>query len=211
MDSELDKRKMSREEDAEVIRCILDGDKEAFSKLQNKYKYIVSAIVRKVIRDEDDVDDLTQETFIKAYRAISTFNFDYAFSSWLYKIASNACIDFLRKKRYYTVSLSRPMYPNNPDYIFEVEDTNSLPDIELIKSEKAEVVEAAIAALPEKYRTIINLRHSEELDYAEIAERLKLPLGTVKVNLFRARKMLGIALRKHSALFDLKNEKEEDK
>jgi len=211
MDSELDKRKMSREEDAEVIRCILDGDKEAFSKLQNKYKYIVSAIVRKVIRDEDDVDDLTQETFIKAYRAISTFNFDYAFSSWLYKIASNACIDFLRKKRYYTVSLSRPMDPNNPDYIFEVEDTNSLPDIELIKSEKAEVVEAAIAALPEKYRTIINLRHSEELDYAEIAERLKLPLGTVKVNLFRARKMLGIALRKHSALFDLKNEKEEDK
>ena len=211
MDSELDKRKMSREEDAEVIRCILDGDKEAFSKLQNKYKYIVSAIVRKVIRDEDDVDDLTQEIFIKAYRAISTFNFDYAFSSWLYKIASNACIDFLRKKRYYTVSLSRPMDPNNPDYIFEVEDTNSLPDIELIKSEKAEVVEAAIAALPEKYRTIINLRHSEELDYAEIAERLKLPLGTVKVNLFRARKMLGIALRKHSALFDLKNEKEEDK
>ena len=211
MDSELDKRKMSREEDAEVIRCILDGDKEAFSKLQNKYKYIVSAIVRKVIRDEDDVDDLTQEIFIKAYRAISTFNFDYAFSSWLCKIASNACIDFLRKKRYYTVSLSRPMDPNNPDYIFEVEDTNSLPDIELIKSEKAEVVEAAIAALPEKYRTIINLRHSEELDYAEIAERLKLPLGTVKVNLFRARKMLGIALRKHSALFDLKNEKEEDK
>ncbi len=205
MSSELDRRKMSRDEDAEVIRRVLAGDKEAFSKLQNKYKYIVSAIVRKVIRDEDDVDDLTQEAFIKAYRALQSFNFDYAFSSWLYKIASNACIDFLRKKKYYTISLSRPLDPDNPDYIFEVEDTNSLPDIELIKNERAEVVEAAIADLPEKYRTIINLRHSEELDYAEIAEKLNLPLGTVKVNLFRARKMLGIALRKHASLFDLPN------
>ena len=202
--TDVERRKKSREEDAEAIRRVLAGDKNAYTFLQNKYKDIINSIVRKVIRDEDDVDDLTQEAFIKAYRALENFNFDYAFSSWLYKIASNACIDFLRKKRYYTISLSRPLDASKPEYIFEIEDSASLPDTQLMEAERSKAIKKAIDALPEKYKEIIHLRYSEDLDYAEIAKRLDLPLGTVKVNLFRARKMLGLSLRKHPALFDVK-------
>ncbi len=199
----IDKKKQSREDDNKVIRCIIDGDKNAYFILQNKYKNIIAAHIRRIIQDEDDIDDLTQETFIKAYKAIETFNFNYAFYAWLCKIASNTCIDFLRKKRYHTISLNRPLDENNPEYFFEIEDSSTIPDLDIIASEKHHILQKAINSLPEKYSTIIKLRHSEELDYAEIAEKLKLPLGTVKVNLFRARKMLGIELRKYSELFDI--------
>ncbi len=201
--TDAERKKISREEDADAIRRVLAGNKNAYTFLQNKYKNIINAIVRKVIRDEDDVDDLTQETFIKAYNALENFNFNYAFSSWLYKIASNACIDFLRKKRYYTISLSRPLDASKSDYVFEVEDVSNLPDVQLMGDEKTNAIQKAINDLPDKYREIIQLRHSEDMDYAEISEKLNLPLGTVKVNLFRARKMLAIALRKNPALFDI--------
>ncbi len=196
-----EKKIQGRAEDAEAIRRIQNGDKSAYTMLQNKYKLLINSLMRKMVHDEDDIDDLTQETFIKAYNAIDTFNFNYAFSSWLYKIASNTCIDFLRKKRFYTISLSRPFDEDTSDTVFEVEDTSSLPDMKMINDEKTAIIEAAIEALPEKYKHIIHLRHTEELDYAEIAARLGIPLGTVKVNLFRARKMLQLALRKYTSIF----------
>ncbi|MBQ6269543.1 MAG: sigma-70 family RNA polymerase sigma factor [Bacteroidetes bacterium] len=198
-----DKKTQSREEDEAAIRRIINGDKEAYFILQKKYKSIIASHIRKLINDEDDIDDLTQETFIKAYKAIETFNFNYAFYAWLCKIASNTCIDFLRKKRYHTISLNQPLDNNNPDYFLEIEDNTTLPDLDIISIEQHTILHKAIESLPKKYSTIIKLRHIDELEYSEIAEKLNLPLGTVKVNIFRARKMLQIELRKYASLFDL--------
>lgn len=186
------------EEDFEAIRQVLAGNESAFGFLQKKYKPRITALIRRMIKDADDVEDLVQESFIKAYKALPKFQFGYNFSAWIYRIASNNCIDFLRKKRFKTISIDQPL-GNDEESYFDIEDNEMLPDIELISKERKNIINKAIEELPENYRTIINLRHKEELDYKEISERLDLPLGTVKAHLFRARKTLLEALvdKKH--------------
>jgi RNA polymerase sigma-70 factor (ECF subfamily) len=186
-------RQQSNEEDFEAIRKILDGDKSAFTFIQNKYKTRIKSLVRRMIKDPDDVDDLTQEAFIKAYNALDSFQFAYNFSAWLYRIASNSCIDFLRKKRFKTVSIDQPVAGEEDLYI-DIPNDDLTPDIEMISKERKKILKKAIDELPENYRNIINMRHTEEMDYKEIAEKLEIPLGTVKAHLFRARKLLYDAL-----------------
>lgn len=189
-------------EDIAAVKAILDdGKKDAFAILQNKYQKIIASLIRKMVKDEDDIDDLTQETFIKVFNALHTYQAQYSFSSWIYRIASNTCIDYLRKKRFPTISLSKPLENIEDDIFFEIEDNTYLPDKNVLNDEKMKVLNDAIAQLPENYREIIKLRHEEELDYNEIAEKLGIPLGTVKAHLFRARKILLIQLKKHEHLF----------
>ncbi|MDR0927805.1 MAG: sigma-70 family RNA polymerase sigma factor [Ignavibacteria bacterium] len=198
------KKQMSRQEDYEVIRNVLNGSVQLFDVLQNKYRYLIYSLIHKMVRDEDDVQDLVQETFIKAYKSLNSFSFDYAFSSWLYKIASNSCIDFIRKKRNIVyLSQMNPDPESNEDY--EIPDDSYLPDKNIINKERFEIIKNAIDSLPDKYKAIIKLRHDEDLDYTEIADKLNMPLGTVKVNLFRARKILELQLRKYPDVFDLVN------
>jgi RNA polymerase sigma-70 factor (ECF subfamily) len=189
-------------EDIEVIKRILDGDKEAFAIIQKKYARIIASLIRRMIKDEADVNDLTQDTFIKAYNALGNFQLNYSFSSWLFKIASNTCIDFLRKKRFNLVSLHRPSNDSEGEEIIEIKDDTHTPDTDLLAKERKEALINAIAGLPDNYREIIKLRHGEDLDYSEIAYRLDLPLGTVKAHLFRARKLLYEKLKKQKTLFD---------
>lgn len=186
-------RQQSNEEDFEAIRKILDGDKSAFTFIQNKYKTRIKSLVRRMIKDPDDVDDLTQEAFIKAYNALDSFQFAYNFSAWLYRIASNSCIDFLRKKRFKTVSIDQPV-AGEEDLFIDIPNDDLTPDIEMISKERKKILKKAIDELPENYRNIINMRHTEEMDYKEIAKKLEIPLGTVKAHLFRARKLLYDAL-----------------
>ncbi len=188
--------------DIEVIKRILDGDKSAFGLLQDKYSPIISSLIRRMIKNEEDVRDLTQETFIKAYNALNNFSFNYTFSSWLYKIASNTAIDFLRKKRFDTFSLYKKSNDSEDEEIIDIKDESYTPDLDLIARERKKALLAAVAELPDNYKEIIKLRHGEDMDYSEIAERLELPLGTVKAHLFRARKMLYAKLKKHKNLFD---------
>ena len=178
------------DEDFEAVKRVLDGDGHAFTILQNKYKKLISSLIRRMVKDEDDIEDLTQETFIKAYNALNTFQFGFAFSAWIYRIASNNCIDFLRKKRFQTVSLSQPVFDDDDDQYIQIEDTTARPDIEYIKKEKFALLNDAIAKLPDNYKEIIKLRHEYEMDYTDIAKKLDIPLGTVKAHLFRARKIL---------------------
>jgi RNA polymerase sigma factor (sigma-70 family) len=192
----------SIQEELIVIKKILAGDSASFKYLQKKYKKIIVALIRKMIRNEDDVDDLTQETFIKAYNALPTFQLGFSFSAWLYRIASNTCIDFLRKKRFPTISLSQPISDSDDDLFFEIEDDSYVPDVEMMNDERKKILEHAINELPQNYREIIRLRHEEELDYIEISQKLDLPLGTVKAHLFRARKILLVSLKKHSHIFN---------
>ncbi len=191
----------NKEEDYEAIRKVLEGNDSAFGLLQNKYKRLIHALIRKMIKDEKDVEDLTQETFIKAYRSLKTFNFEYSFSSWIYKIASNNCIDFLRKRRFPTISLNQPFYNSDDDYFLQIKDDKNRADLNILANERKNALREAIDELPERYGTIIKLRHENDMEYVEIAEKLDLPLGTVKAHLFRARKMLFAKLKKKRHLF----------
>lgn len=147
-----------------------------------------------MIRDDDDVEDLIQETFIKAYNALPNFQYTYSFTSWIYRIASNTCIDFIRKRKFNFVYIDE-YSGDDENPVFEIKDTNYQPDLTYSDKEKSEILKSAIDKLPDNYRTIIKLRHEDELEYQEIADKLNMPLGTVKVHLFRARKQLFEALK----------------
>ncbi len=190
-------------DDFEIIRRILAGEQELYGVLQKRYKSVITTLIRKMIKDEDDVQDLVQETFIKAYNALERFQFGYSFSSWIYRIASNNCIDFMRKRRFATVSIDQPLSGNSEDeYTFEIKDETYLADSTMLSKEKSQILVSAIDSLPENYRQIIFLRHTEELDYQEIANKLEIPLGTVKAHLFRARKLLYDKLKDYTYMFN---------
>lgn len=196
------KSQESQQEDFDAIRRAIDGESGAYTFLQKKYKKIVLTLIRRMIKDEDDVDDLVQETFIKAFSALNTFQYGYSFSSWIYRIASNNCIDFLRKKRFTMVSISSQYDDSDEDHEIEIKDNSYQPDISLMNDEKKQLLLDAIEKLPENYREIIKMRHEEDMDYKEISDKLNLPLGTVKAHLFRARKILFEELKKHVSLFN---------
>lgn len=189
------KRLESREEDTLLIKRALHGDQKAFKKLRFKYHDAIYNLVYRMIHDKEEVEDLTQEAFIKAFTSLSSFNEEYAFSTWLYKIASNNSIDYIRKKKLQTFSIDKPIESKDSDFTFEVPDSTFEPDLELIARQRKNMLEEAVNALPPKYRQVILMRHVDELEYQEIAKQLKLPLGTVKAHIFRAREMLYKYLR----------------
>lgn len=189
------RRMESRGEDAALIRRALSGDQRAYKKLRQKYHESIYNLIYRMIRDKDEVEDLTQEAFIKAFMSLSSFNDEFAFSTWLYKIATNNCIDYIRRKKLQTFSIDKPIESKESDYTFELPDSTYEPDQELIERQRKKLLEDAINSLPAKYRHVIHLRHVEEKEYQEIATILKLPLGTVKAHIFRAREMLNKYLR----------------
>ncbi len=191
----------SNQEDIEAIEKVLNGDTSAYKFIQKKYTGLVTSLIRRMIKVEEDVQDLTQETFIKAYNALSTYQSNYSFSAWLYRIASNNCIDFHRKKRVQIISLNQQQYNSDEMEEMEIEDASYLPDLQVINEDKRIAIYKALEALPDNYREIMQLRHGEDLDYNEIAKRLNIPLGTVKAHLFRARKLMYEELKNKKDLF----------
>ena len=189
------RRMESREEDAVLIRRALTGDQKSYRKLRQKYHEPIYNLIYRMIRDKDEVEDLTQEAFIKAFMSLSSFNDEFAFSTWLYKIATNNCIDYIRRKKLQTFSIDKPIESKESDYTYELPDSTYEPDQELIERQRKKLLEDAINSLPAKYRHVIHLRHVEEKEYQEIAAILRLPLGTVKAHIFRAREMLNKYLR----------------
>lgn len=190
-------------EDCLVIQDILAGNTNAFAHLQKKYQRQINSLLRRMVRDPDDVADLVQETFIKAYRALATFQCEHSFEKWLYKIASNNCIDYLRRKRFTIISIDKPVSTSDGgEMSMELPDPNSpQPDGEMLASERTQVLREAYELLPPKYKEVIRMRHEEEMEYNEIADKLGLPLGTVKAHIFRARQMMYKKLHKHIHLF----------
>jgi RNA polymerase sigma-70 factor (ECF subfamily) len=189
-DKKEQKKIASRIEDSETIKEALAGNQDAYARLMKKYHDTIYHLIYRMIHDKEEVEDLTQEAFIKAFASLKNFNDEYAFSTWLYKIASNNCIDYLRKKKLKTYSIDKPVEAKDSDYVYELPDTTYEPDKHIIEQQQQEMIQSAIDALPEKYRIVIVLRHQEEKNYEEIAEMLDLPLGTVKAHIFRAREML---------------------
>lgn len=190
-------------EDFEIVDRINKGEAELFGILQKRYFNQIKAVIRRMIQNEDDVEDLAQETFIKAYNALERFQPGYPFAAWLYRIASNTCIDFLRKRRFTTISISQSVSNDEDELYIQIEDMSNKADDQMLIEERSTIIRNAIESLPEKYRLIINLRHESDLDYKDIAEKLDIPLGTVKAQLFRARKLLLDALKEHSIFSNL--------
>ncbi|MBW7888361.1 MAG: sigma-70 family RNA polymerase sigma factor [Bacteroidetes bacterium] len=186
----------SRAEDSRNIKAALKGNQAAYRAIMAKYHDQVYNLLYRMIHQKDEVRDLTQEAFIKAFQSLQNFNEEFAFSTWLFKIATNNCIDYIRKKKLATFSIDKPIEAKESEYTFEIPDSSFEPDKELIEGQRTKLLEDAINALPEKYRQVILMRHTEDMDYQEIADALNLPLGTIKAHIFRAREMLNKSLRK---------------
>lgn len=186
---------ISSQQDRTLVELALEGDQQAYQKLMEKYTGALTRHIQKMVRRQGEVDDLVQECFIKAFSALRSYSADYAFSTWLYKIATNHTIDFLRKRKLKTMSIDAPISTKDGEVEFELPDTSYRPDRHIVEDERRMLIQAAIEHLPEKYHKVIMMRHQQEKSYEEIAQELDLPLGTVKAHIFRARALLYKFLR----------------
>ena len=177
------------EDDLIIIRSVLSGDSSQFALLWQKYNKQIFANVLKLVRSIDDADDIVQDTFLKAFNALHSYNQTYPFPAWLYKIASNTCIDYFRRKRIRPISIEN-INREGGDMYDIIPDKSTPIDVNIINNETKEELLKAVDQLPLRFKQCIQLRHFEELSYEEISIKMDLPLGTVKITLFRARKML---------------------
>lgn len=166
------------------------GDERAYRVLLQKYERAVFSICLRMVRNRDEASDLSQESFIKVFNSLDRYNPEFAFSSWLFKITSNLCIDYLRKRRITTFAMDDPIDGEKGEIQRQYVAPDPTPEETFIRGEKVRRLEDAIAALPEHYRIMLVLRHQEDLSYEEIADTLAIPLGTVKARIHRAREML---------------------
>jgi len=177
-------------DDQELIEIAMKGEEKAFARLMVKYKDSIYLMLLKIVKNKNDAEDLTLEAFGKAFANLSFYSTEYAFSTWLYRIASNNCIDFLRKKKGTHFSLNIESDIDYAENNSKFRSTSPNPEERMIIKQKERILHNFILKLKPQYRTLINLRYFKEYTYDEIAKELDLPLGTVKVQLFRARNML---------------------
>ena len=176
-----------------LISRARDGDREAFGALVEQYRDNVYRLAYRMCGNAYDADEAAQEAFVAAWRALPNFRGDAKFSTWLYRLTTNAAIDVMRReKRHQTVGDGE---------MIEVADDADSPQETVERTEQQEAVQEALATLSEEYREVLLLRYMEELDYAEIAEVLQLPSGTVKSRINRAKAALKAALLKSGNIF----------
>ena len=185
----------TKSDDNILINKALAGDQAAYEKLMKKYYQLIYNLIFRMISRKEDVEDLTQEAFIKAFNSLQNFDRQFAFSTWLFKIATNNAIDYLRKKKLNTFSIDREIESEESDFKFEIPDNENKPDRVIIEDERKKILDEAIESLPPKYKEVILLRHKMDKEYEEIAKELKLPLGTVKAHIFRGRELLNKYLK----------------
>lgn len=167
--------------DCELVEECLSGNKDAFSELVTRYKRLIYSVAYKFTRDSDEVNDLAQEAFIKIYKSLSKYDSKYRFSTWSVKVATNICLDHVRRKRIKSVSL---------DEIENITGGNNSPEEYCLRREKSRELRDAIDGLPEIYREPIVMYHQKGMSYKEIAEALGKPMSIIKNRIFRARNAL---------------------
>ncbi len=175
--------------DYKLVRLAISGDEKAYAELMGRYKDAIYYMLLKMVNNKSDAEDLTIEAFGKAFKNLEQYTPNYAFSTWLFKIATNNCIDFIRKKKANLISLdqsgddsdslSTPLQSDTPD-----------PEEDMIKNQRMALTRDLVAKLKPRYRKLVELRYFKEYSYDEIANELDLPIGTVKAQLFRARELL---------------------
>jgi len=169
-----------------LIHQVLDGDTDAFSQLVTAYEKQVYNLCLRMVNDPEDASDLAQDAFIRAWQGLRFYKFEASFSTWLYRLTTNVCIDFLRrKKRRPTVSLT--MEDDGETQELELPSQEPVPEEQVLEKERRRQIALAMEQLDEEGRTILTLRVVEELSYEQIAEVLDIKVGTVKSRLARAR------------------------
>jgi len=167
------------------------GNQNAYAELMDRYRDSIYFMLLKMVNNKDDADDLTIEAFGKAFNKLHQYTPNYAFSTWLFKIASNNCIDFIRKKKKQTYSLDKGFESSDgSEMVIEVKANVLDPEENYIKKQKNRLMREVVEKLKPRYRTLVELRYFKEYSYEEISVELDLPLGTVKAQLFRAREFL---------------------
>ena len=171
-----------------VLRALNDKDQRAYTEIMGRYKDSVYFMLLKMVNNSDDAEDLTIETFSKAFKRLDQYTPQFAFSTWLFKIASNHSIDFIRKKRIKAISIDQGFSKEDGEsYVIPVKEDSLDPEEAMQKDERVQRMRDVVEKLKPRYKRLVELRYFEEKSYEEISEILELPLGTVKAQLFRAR------------------------
>ncbi|WP_448700054.1 RNA polymerase sigma factor [Mucilaginibacter sp. AW1-3] len=177
--------------DFKLVSRAREGDQKAYADLMHRYKDSIYFMALKMVNNKEDAMDLTVETFAKAFEKLDKYQPEFAFSTWLFRVGTNNCIDFIRKKKLNTTSISGMVDDDGDERPLQIKSDTLNPEEASMKKEQSQTLKVLIDSLPQRYRNLIVLRYFDELSYEEIAEQLDLPLGTVKAQLFRARYLLG--------------------
>lgn len=175
--------------DLVLVEQARNGSEKAFSILLNRYRDSIYFLLLKMVNNASDAEDLTIEAFGKAFRNLDLFTPDFAFSTWLFKIATNNCIDFIRRKKLIPGPIDQ-MQDDQDDMTVNIQSDLPDPEESLINDQKIAVLRSIVNQLEPRYRTLIDLRYFKEYSYEEIASEMKLPIGTVKAQLYRAKTLL---------------------
>jgi RNA polymerase sigma factor (sigma-70 family) len=178
-----------------LVEQARNGDEKAFASLHNRYRDSIYFMLLKMVSNPSDAEDLTIEAFGKAFRNLESYTPNFAFSTWLFKVATNNCIDFIRKKQ-----ASPSIIDQGPDELddYTINIQSDMPDPEeaLINHQKIKQLREVVDQLKPRYRNLIELRYYKEYSYEEISKELNLPIGTIKAQLFRAKSLLYNILNK---------------
>ncbi|MEN9699363.1 MAG: hypothetical protein RLZZ301_561 [Bacteroidota bacterium] len=183
--------------DLTLVDAARSGSQSAYAELMDRYRDSIYFMMLKMVKNADDADDLTIEAFGKAFNRLDQYSPSFAFSTWLFKIASNNCIDFIRKKRIEVTSIDKGIMTDDGDRMRIDARSNTMnPEETVIHGQRIVHMRLLVSKLKPKYRELVEKRYFEEMSYEEIAEEMQLPLGTVKAQLFRARDFLAAMMEK---------------
>ncbi|MCD6346088.1 MAG: sigma-70 family RNA polymerase sigma factor [Bacteroidales bacterium] len=181
--------------DYELVLQARQGSQSAYAKLLNRYWDSIFFMLLKMVRNQDDAEDLTIEAFGKAFKNLLHYEPEFAFSTWLFKIANNNAIDFIRRQKGKNVTIDNQGRNPEDENLIQLHSMSIDPEEELIKKQKALLLKEVVDELKPRYSRLVNLRYYKEYSYVEIATELDLPLGTVKAQLFRAKELLATIVR----------------
>jgi RNA polymerase sigma-70 factor (ECF subfamily) len=178
-------------EDYELVKTALSNNNQAYTILMERYRDSIFHTMLKMVRNHEDAEDLTIEAFGKAFQKLPSYSPSFAFSTWLFKIATNNCIDFIRKQRMKITSIDEPVKEDSDENFGRLLKANSLnPEEHYMMEQRSRVLRNMMDKLKGNYRQMIEMRYFDEMSYQEISEKMNLPIGTVKAQLFRAKELL---------------------
>ncbi len=188
--------------DYELVCAARDeGNRKAYADLMAAYREPLYTLLLRMTRNTVDADDLTMETFVKAFMQLHRYSPTGTFSSWLYAIGVNTYIDHLRRQRLQTVPLSNAARDAEGDAIeYQIPSNQPNPEEAIIRMERDEALKAIVAQLKEPYRVIVQMRYYEDMSYEEIATKLQIPMGTVKIRLMRAKELLAATVKERGGI-----------
>jgi len=176
--------------DIELVKRAIDGDQKAYAELMERYRDAIYYMLIKMVNNASDAEDLTIVAFSKAFTNIRQYTTNFAFSTWLFKIASNNAIDFMRKKKLTNLTIGESMNDTDSTPLMNLRSEMPTPEERMISEQRITMLRSLVAKLKPRYRKLVELRYFKEYTYEEISDEMDLPIGTVKAQLFRARELL---------------------